>query len=128
MIDLSFVLKFIKFGVVGIMGMMVDFGLTYLLKEPLKVNKYIANSIGFTFAATSNFILNKLWTFNNSDTHIAAQFSKFFIISILGLLLNSLIIFLLTDHKFRMNFYIAKAIATLIVFLWNFLMNYFFTF
>ncbi len=128
MIDLKFILKLLKFGVVGISGMVVDFGFTYIFKEILRVPKYISNSIGFTLAATSNYLLNRAWTFNSTNPHILMQFSKFFIISIMGLLLNNLIIYIFSDYKFRLNFYISKGIATLIVFFWNFLMNYFFTF
>ena len=128
MIDLTFLLKLIKFGIVGVSGMIVDFGTTWILKEKLKVPKYIANSTGFTLAATSNYILNRIWTFNSTDPHIVSQFLKFFIISVLGLLLNNLIIYFFTDFKYRINFYISKGIATLLVFLWNFFMNYLFTF
>jgi putative flippase GtrA len=128
MIDLSFIIKLLKFGAVGISGMIIDFGFTYFFKEVLKVNKYISNSTGFTLAATSNFILNRIWTFNSTSPDVMIQFSKFFIISVLGLLLNNLTIYIFTDYKVKLNFYISKAIATLLVFFWNFFMNYFFTF
>ena len=88
--DISFIMKFLKFGLVGISGMIVDFGVTSFLKEVLKVRKYISNSIGFTLAATSNFILNRIWTFNNTNPAVIMQFSKFFIISLIGLLLNKI--------------------------------------
>jgi putative flippase GtrA len=127
-IDHSFIMKLLKFGVVGISGMVVDFGVTSFLKEVLKVKKYISNSIGFTLAATSNYILNRIWTFNSSDPAVIIQFSKFFIIALLGLLLNNLTVYFFTDYKFKLNFYISKGIATLLVFFWNFLMNYLFTF
>ena len=38
--------EFIKFCVVGGSGVGVDFGITYLLKEKARINKYIANSAG----------------------------------------------------------------------------------
>jgi putative flippase GtrA len=125
---MEIIIKFLKFGVVGVSGMVVDFGLTWVFKELLKVKKYIANSIGFSFAATSNFIINRLWTFHSSNPEVMIQFSKFFVISVLGLLLNNLTIYILSDIKFRLNFYISKGIATFVVFFWNFFMNYFFTF
>ncbi len=128
MINLSFVIKLLRFGLVGLSGMLLDFGLTLLFKEVFKVKKYISNSIGFTAAATSNFILNRVWTFSSSNPDIMFQFLKFFMISLLGLLLNNLTIYLFTDYKFKINFYISKGIATFLVFFWNFFMNYFFTF
>ena len=128
MIDIAFVLKLLRFAAVGISGTAVDFGTTSFFKEILGVKKYISNSIGFTLAATSNYILNRIWTFKSTSPDIMIQFSKFFIISLLGLLINNLIVYTFTDYKFRLNFYISKGIATLAVFCWNFLMNYFFTF
>ena len=48
-------LQFIKFCVVGGTGVVVDFGITFLFKEKLKLNKYIANSLGFTLSHHARF-------------------------------------------------------------------------
>ena len=108
--------------------MVIDFGTTWFLKDVLKIHKYVANSTGVIRAATSNFFLNRLWTFRSTNPAVLIQFSKFFFIAICGLLINNLIIYFFTDYKFKVNFYVSKGIATFIVFLWNFLMNYIFTF
>jgi putative flippase GtrA len=128
MIDTSFLLKFLKFGVVGFSGVFVDFGITWLLKEKLKVNKYVANSAGFICAVFSNYFLNRLWTFEDHNPDIVTQFMKFLLIAVCGLLINNYIIYLLTERKQRANFYVAKLIATLIVTFWNFGGNLLFTF
>ena len=125
--NLLLFLKFIKFGVVGFVGLLLDFGVTYLVKEKLRWNKYLANSLGFAIAATSNYLLNRAWTFKSADPAIAVQFSKFLLIAVIGLLLNTLILFLLTD-KGRFNFYLAKFCAIALVFVWNFSLNYLYTF
>lgn len=128
MIDKAFLLKFLKFGIVGGSGVFVDFGVTWLFKDVFKVKKYAANSIGFITAATTNYILNRIWTFCSENPNILKEYLLFFVISILGLGLNNLTIYVLTDLKYKMNFYVAKLFATGVVFLWNFLMNYFITF
>ena len=119
--------QFIKFCVVGGTGVVVDFLITYLLKEKLRTNKYLANSAGFICAASSNFLLNRLWTFQSRDPQVTQQYFLFIGISAVGLAINNLIIFLLTD-KARLNFYLSKLIAIVAVTIWNFFMNYFFTF
>lgn len=119
--------KFLKFCIVGGSGVLVDFGLTYLCKERWKLNKYLANSIGFTTAATTNYILNRIWTFASHNKEIVREYLSFFIISIIGLLINNLIIWLLND-KIKVNFYLAKVGAIAFVTFWNFIMNYLFTF
>src|SRR5688500_17019406 len=69
--------KFLKFGVVGFSGIFVDFGVTYLSIEKLKVHKYIANSLGFIVATISNYLLNRYWTFNTGQGAQFVQFGKF---------------------------------------------------
>ena len=120
-------LKFLKFGLVGISGTVLDFGITYLAKEKLLWNKYIANSFGFIVAVTNNYTLNRIWTFHNTDPAIGLQFSKFVVVALGGLFLNNLILYLLTE-RVRLNFYISKLGATMLVVFWNFGLNYLYTF
>jgi putative flippase GtrA len=56
-----FLLKFIKFCLVGFSGIFVDFGITYFFKEVVKIQKYVANAIGFSLAATTNYFLNRIF-------------------------------------------------------------------
>ncbi len=127
MIDKLLILKFLKFCVVGASGMIIDFGTTWVLKEKVKINKYIANSTGFILAATSNYLLNRFWTFQSGNSHIAKEYLSFMVISIIGLGINNLVLFLLTD-KMKLNFYLSKLFAIGVVTIWNFFMNYLFTF
>lgn len=120
-------LKFLKFCTVGFSGLAIDFSITYLAKEKLKFNKYVANSLGFSIASTSNYFLNKVWTFHDTNPDAITQFSKYIFIALIGLLLNNLIIYLLVNKK-EVTFYWAKLIAIGIVVFWNFIANYNFTF
>lgn len=119
--------KFIKFCLVGTIGLFIDFSSTYYLKEKWFFNKYLANSVGFCLAVLNNYILNKYWTFQNESPEFLDQGTKFFVISIIGLLLNNQIIYLLINRQ-RYNFYVSKLIAIIVVVVWNFLANYFYTF
>ncbi len=124
----ALIFKFLKFGIVGFSGMLLDFGVTFLLKEKARIHKYIANSMGFITAATNNYILNRIWTFHSNDPQIVEQYSKFILFAVIGLAINNFVIWLLSDHTFKLNFYVAKVIAIFVVFTWNFSMNYLFTF
>lgn len=66
--------KLIKFGTVGASGLIIDFGITCILKEYARWNKFIANAIGFICAVINNYLINKAWTFHNTDDQIAMQF------------------------------------------------------
>ena len=119
--------KFIKFGLVGFSGVLIDFGITYLAKEKLRFSKYLANSLGFAFAVTSNFLLNRIWTFESRDSFVWVQYSKFILVALIGLALSNAMIYVLTERK-KLNFYLAKVIAIGVVMIWNFVANYQFTF
>jgi len=119
------ILKFIKFVIVGISGLIIDFSITYLFKEIFKVNKYISNSIGFSVAVSSNYFFNRLWTFSSDNPKVLTEYASFLLISIIGLGINNLFLYLF--HK-KMKFYPAKLFAIIVTTIWNFLANYFITF
>ncbi len=119
--------QLIKFALVGITGMGLDFGTTWLLKEKVKINKFVANACGFSIAVVNNFMLNKYWTFDNQNPIATEQFVKFLVISIVGLGINSLLLFILLK-KIKGNFYLVKLAVIGLVFFWNFSANYLYTF
>ena len=123
----TILVRFIRFGIVGASGMVVDFGITWLCKEKLRWNKSLSNSLGFVTAATNNYLWNRVWTFESESQAVAREYISFVVIALIGLGLNNLIIYLLHD-KLRLNFYLSKLIAIGCVTLWNFSMNYVFTF
>ena len=123
----SFIEKMFKFGLVGLLGMAIDFSTTWLCKEKLKWNKYVANGCGFTLAVICNYSINRRWTFTNNNPHWLTQFLLFVGVSLVGLLLNTAFLYYFHQKQNR-NFYLSKFLAIVIVFIWNFLANFFFTF
>jgi putative flippase GtrA len=127
MISEAIITKLLKFMLIGIGGTTIDFGLTYLFKEKVKINKYVANSIGYTLAATSNYIFNRIWAFKNTSTHIVSQYLTFITISLVGLLLANSFIWIFHE-KLKFNFYVSKVAALFIVLIWTFTAHYYITF
>ena len=125
--DKILIYKFLKFGIVGCSGMIIDFGMTYICKEFFKLNKFISNAIGFILAATSNYFLNRVWTFESHSEQIGTQYVQFMIVSTIGLGINSLVLYLLNE-KLKWNFYLSKLFAIGITTIWNFFANLLFTF
>jgi putative flippase GtrA len=123
----TFLVKFIKFGIVGFSGVFIDFGVTYVCKEWLKIQKYVANSIGFTMAASSNYIFNRIWTFKSQDPDVATEYTEFLVISLVGLGIANLIVYLI-HSRLKQNFYLSKLFAIGVVTIWNFFANYYITF
>lgn len=123
----EFVLKFLKFGVVGFSGVFVNFGVTWLFKEIFKLNKYVSNILGFVVAATTNYLLNRWWTFQSNNPEVGVEYAKYFLISIIGLGIDTLTVYLL-NGKLKWNFYLSKVFAIGTATLWNFFGNLLFTF
>ena len=124
MLNKEVILKAILFGFVGLTGIAVDFAITILCKEYLDFNKYAANICGFAVAATSNYYLNRKVVFKSNNPQIAKEYLSFIVIASLGLVLNNIIIWFFTDHLEFLNFYIAKFVAIVLVFFWNFSLNF----
>jgi putative flippase GtrA len=119
--------RLFRFGLVGCSGIIIDFSITWLLKEKVKINRFIATAAGFVVAVSSNYIINRIWTFNNKQANIGAQFILFLVISLTGLLLNLGIVYWL-HKKNNWHFYVSKLTAIALVFCWNFTANSLITF
>ena len=121
------IFKLLKFTLVGFSGLIIDFGITFICKEKIILNKYISNSFGFAVAASSNYIFNRIWTFGSNNPELLIEFSSFLLVSIIGLFINTSILWQI-HNNLKVNFYLSKFGAIVVTTLWNFLANYYFTF
>ncbi len=119
--------SFVKFGMVGCSGIVVDLGVTWICREKLHHNKYLASATGFCCAVINNYFLNRLFTFNSREGDIPTQLMKFFFIALIGLFLSTVFIYLL-QKRTKLNFYVSKVIVIGLVFFWNYGANSFYTF
>jgi len=121
------IIKFLKFSLVGLSGLIIDFSITFLFRNILKINQYIANAIGFIVASSSNYLLNRIWTFTSHNPQVLEEYVKFLLVSIIGLLINTLVLYFLVS-KLKWKFYFSKLFAIGAATLWNFFINLMFTF
>jgi len=119
--------QFLKFCVVGTVGTAIDFSLLYLLVEFAHVWYLLAATISFIVAVINNYIFNKFWTFKDRDKDFLRQFGRFLVVSIIGLGLNVLILYVLVEFA-GMWYILAKVLATGVVLIWNFFANKYWTF
>ena len=133
--------RFLKFAVVGTIGFVVDFGTLTLLIELFGLPTLVANTISFSAAVVSNFTLNRYWTYPDSRSKsIQSQLGQFVLINLLGLGLNSVILFLLESPFNQLidlvhfgilsgrGYWPAKMVATIVVLFWNFFANRYWTY
>ena len=123
--------RFIKYGIVGVLGTVIDFGVLNLLifavgwSTPL--GKLSANIVSTSVAILSNFICHRSWTFPESQSRNGGvQLLQFTIVSTVGLLLNTLVFYLASHYFFELFLpmaiavQMAKATASAVILFWNF--------
>ena len=113
------IVQLIRFGIVGVIAMIIDVGVLTFLKEVMHVDVLIASAISFTVSVVVNYILSMLWVFKSKGENKVKEFVIFVLLSIGGLLINQLIMWLGTEV---VNFYYlaVKVFALLFVPIYNF--------
>ncbi len=121
--------QFIRFGIVGVINTSLDFVIyAFLTRLFLFFDEHylIANLISFSIATVNSYIFNKYWTFKDNSKQHKIQYTKFYLVSLCGLILTQTILYILVE----LGLYdlLAKAIAVGVVLFWNFFVNKFWTF
>lgn len=113
--------RFLRYGLVGCTGLIVDMGVFYLLHEVFELNYIVTNIISSTFGVINNFILNSLFTFKVKDK-LLKRFVSFYLIALVGMALSSGLLVMMIDG-FRMDSMLSKMISVLIVAVFQYFLN-----
>lgn len=118
---------FFKYCLVGAAATVVDYSLLYSLTEFAGLWYLWSATFAFIGGATTNYLLNRLWTFKNTDKRIARQVVTFLIIAGVGIVLNNTILAVGVE-VFGLWYMLAKVISTAITLIWNFFGHKYVTF
>lgn len=126
--------QIMRFGIVGVLAFLIDYGIFVLLANVLNVYYLIANFFGFTISLIFNYLMSMKFVFaRKEDADKKKEFVTFAVLSVIGLVLNELIILACVDgiylHSvnlqriFDIGFakQAGKIIATGIVMVYNFI-------
>ncbi|NOZ13156.1 MAG: GtrA family protein [Acidobacteria bacterium] len=116
----SMSIQFFRYGLVGGIAYLVDFGLLFVFTEYAGISYLFSAALSFLAGLTVNYLLSILWVFKTrSVENRMAEFSVFTFIGLAGLGLNELLLWIFTG---LMGWYylLSKLAATPLVFLWNF--------
>ncbi len=114
------ILQMVKFGAVGFLCFLIDYGIMLLLTELAGVNYLISCSISFSVSVIVNYLLSMHFVFSaKANMKKRTQFVIFVILSVIGLGLNQLFMWLFVDLV-HIPYQIAKLAVTAIVMLFNF--------
>lgn len=146
----KYIRELIKYGLVGVVGLVIDMGVYYLLVDKYAVEYaaspffakmlsvvglglsfriidiLISNVISSTLAIINNFILNSYFTFKVTDKKFK-RFSSFFGVAAIGIVVSSMLLTLFID-VIGIGEMPAKVIAVCIVAMMQFIINKLFTF
>ena len=120
--------QFAKFALVGVLNTAIDFGILNLLMFVTKIESGLGiiplNTISFSTAVINSFFWNKKWVFKKEK---GVNFITFFTVTLIGLVINNLIVYLITtyvppvfDINGKLWANLAKALATGVAMIWNF--------
>lgn len=115
----NLVIQFIKYVTLGNIANVADFSTLYLLTEFAKFHYLISAAISFVVGVITGHIINVLWIFQKSRLNTKKVLMIIFLISIVGLIINEVIIYLLVKY-FSTHYMLSKAISATIVMFWNF--------
>lgn len=120
--------EFFKFAFIGFIGTLLNLFILYSFTEFLKIYYLLSAIFAFLVAATSNFILNKIWTFKEKIHHkILTKYYKFLLVSVVALLVNLFFLYIFTEF-FGIYYLISQVLAIGIALIINFLGNKIWTF
>ncbi len=112
--------QFMKFGVVGAIAFLIDFGLLWLLTSIFGVYYLVSATISFTVSVIFNYLASMRYVFKHrQDMSRRKEFVIFVILSVIGLIINNV---LMWAGVSLLNIYylIVKIFATAVVTVWNF--------
>ena len=112
--------QIMKFGVVGVIACVIDYGLMVALTELAGVNYLISATISFIVSVTFNYFASMRYVFTHKEgMSRRREFVVFVVLSVIGLLINDALMWLGTDIA-GISYLITKIFATAVVMVWNF--------
>jgi putative flippase GtrA len=113
-------LQLIRYSFVGGFAFLVDFGTLAFLTEYFHIHYLVSAGIAFILGLIINYYLSVKWVFNTRAMENRwLEFLLFSLIGLVGLGLNELFLWILTDILF-IYYLLSKIITTFIVYFWNF--------
>jgi len=124
--SVKFLSKAARFYTVGASGFVVNYVISLLFAGGISDMWYLhATIIGITASITTNFILNKAWTFSDRDFRIKktlTQYGKFIMFSSLGALVQLGMVYFLVDN-IQVSYPLALILAVMTAAFGNFVLN-----
>lgn len=112
--------QFMKFGIVGVIAFVIDYGVMILLTEVFGVPYLISTTISFVVSVIFNYFASMRFVFKRKDDMSRRrEFIIFIVLSVCGLGINDLLMWLMVDSLY-IDYRLSKIVVTVVVAVWNF--------
>lgn len=112
--------QIMKFGVVGIIAFVIDFGVMVFLTEVFGIDPVISATVSFIISVIFNYAASMRYVFSHREgMSRTREFVIFVVLSAIGLGINDLLIWAGTDLA-TFDYRLVKIFATAVVMVWNF--------
>lgn len=109
-----------KFGVVGAVAFVIDYGLLALLTEAFGLNYLVSATVSFIASVVFNYAASMRYVFTHKEgMSRRREFVIFVILSVVGLGINNACMWAGVE-LFGIHYLLTKIAATAIVMVWNF--------
>lgn len=114
--------QLMKFGIVGVIATVIDFGVLTILTELFGVHYLTSAAIGFIISTLFNYIASMRYVFTSrfENNEKYKELFIFMVLSVIGLSLNQFFIWLLVEIV-GIFYIFSKVLATALVMAWNFI-------
>jgi dolichol-phosphate mannosyltransferase len=124
--SILFLSKAGRFFTVGISGFIVNYLVSFLLANVVSNVWYLqATLVGIIVSISTNFLLNKVWTFEDRDfsiRHFFRQYVSFLALCSLGAVIQLSLVFVFVEYS-HIQYGISLVMAVCVASLGNFLLN-----
>ena len=115
------IVRFLKFGIVGVLNTLVNWIIFFILNT-LGMYYIFSNVIAYSISTIHSYLWNTLWVFKYKDKASTDTTFKFVTLNVVGLLLNTVILYILVD-LFNLNKMLGLIITTIIIMFINYVVN-----
>lgn len=125
----------IKFAAVGVTGVGVNFLVLTIAIYLFHLTDAVALGLGIIFSMSSNYVLNRIWTFH-SEEQVIDEYIKYIVLNLIGVLIQYGVALALEKYFETINFisiyllilsipsiYIASTVGILLGFISNFIFS-----
>lgn len=116
----NFIQQFIRHSMVGGTAFLIDYGLLIALTEVAGMYYLCSATVSFVISVIFNYRYSMRFVFNRrNDISKITEFTIFVALSGIGLVLNTILLWLFVDYA-NLHYSVAKLLAAVIVTVYNF--------